>query len=483
MGFNVMGSEREARVSLTTDYLVIGAGASGMAFIDEILHGSKDNKIILVDTRAQAGGHWIDAYDFVSLHMPAGNYGVRSTALGTSVDDLSNKAQLLAYYGQLLKDFIASGRVQFYPMCKYQGNGTFVSMVEKDLHYAVTVRRKIVDTTILERTIPSTSPTPFELVGDVHLVPINSLCRLEKPWARYVIIGGGKTGTDAVLHLLKQNVAPARIVWVVPNDMWFVQRYTMRDQVRFMDKMEEHVLAAKNVADLHRRLEAAKIYHRLDKTVEPTKQRTSTITEAEVARLQKVKNVVRLGRIARIETNRIVFVGGEEIPTHPDTLHVNCTARDLQATHQAVFAGNTINIMSVHFPIYFSAGIIAALELKFPDDEEKKNSVFTALKSSCPLRPVDFLARISVVKDNERRLRECLGVEWFRGNRLSDLYHLTEEEYEQSRRGSGTRQQDVMDKLKALVEEGRKETAGEKCCSFARKFSTTEAMACNILTR
>ena len=101
--------------------------------------------------------------------------------------------------------------------------------------------------------------------------------------------------------------------------------------------------------------------------------------------------------------------------------------------------------MSVHFPIYFSAGIITALELKFPDDEEKKNSVFTVLKSSCPLRPVDFLARIYVVKDNERRLRECLGVEWFRGNRLSDLYHLTEEEYEQSRRGSGTRKQDVRD--------------------------------------
>ena len=119
-------------------------------------------------------------------------------------------------------------------ICQYIGNGAFTSLAQPGLEYGVTVRRKIVDTTILERTIPSTSTVPFELVGDVHLVPINALARLEKAWAKYVVIGGGKTGTDAVLHLLKLGVDPERIAWVAPNDMWYIQRYAMKEQVRWI---------------------------------------------------------------------------------------------------------------------------------------------------------------------------------------------------------------------------------------------------------
>ena len=107
---------------LKADYLVVGAGASGMAFVDEILQGSPDKTVVMVDKRAQAGGHWVDAYNFVSLHMPAGNYGVRSAPLGTSDDELSTKPQIVAYYDQLMKRFIASGRVRFYPMSQYQGS-------------------------------------------------------------------------------------------------------------------------------------------------------------------------------------------------------------------------------------------------------------------------------------------------------------------------------------------------------------------------
>ena len=58
-------------LQLTADYLVIGAGAMGMAFVDELIHSSKDVHVILVDKRNKPGGHWNDAYDFVQLHQPA----------------------------------------------------------------------------------------------------------------------------------------------------------------------------------------------------------------------------------------------------------------------------------------------------------------------------------------------------------------------------------------------------------------------------
>ncbi|HSS95242.1 MAG TPA: NAD(P)-binding protein, partial [Candidatus Dormibacteraeota bacterium] len=62
---------------IQTDYLVVGAGASGIAFADELLARSHDD-IVLVDRRHRPGGHWLDAYPFVRLHQPSAYYGVGS---------------------------------------------------------------------------------------------------------------------------------------------------------------------------------------------------------------------------------------------------------------------------------------------------------------------------------------------------------------------------------------------------------------------
>jgi len=68
---------------LETDYLVVGAGASGMAFVDSLLSHSTA-EVVLVDRRHRPGGHWLDAYPFVRLHQPSANYGVNSRPLGTN---------------------------------------------------------------------------------------------------------------------------------------------------------------------------------------------------------------------------------------------------------------------------------------------------------------------------------------------------------------------------------------------------------------
>ena len=122
---------------LECDYLVIGSGATGMAFVDEIIHNSRNIKVIPVDKRAKPGGHWVDAYPFVRLHQPAAWYGVNSKSLGNGGADLASKAQILAYYEQVIDELKSTGRLSYYPQCEYQGNGKFRSLLDENVRYDV----------------------------------------------------------------------------------------------------------------------------------------------------------------------------------------------------------------------------------------------------------------------------------------------------------------------------------------------------------
>ena len=66
--------------SLEVDYLVIGSGAMGLAFAD-VIATETNATIALVDKHDRPGGHWNDAYPFVTLHQPSAFYGVSSAEL------------------------------------------------------------------------------------------------------------------------------------------------------------------------------------------------------------------------------------------------------------------------------------------------------------------------------------------------------------------------------------------------------------------
>ena len=85
---------------LDTDYLILGAGAMGMAFADVILDEDPEARIVIVDRHANPGGHWNDVYPFVRLHQPAEFYGLNSTPLGHGGADLSSGAEIVAYFRQ-----------------------------------------------------------------------------------------------------------------------------------------------------------------------------------------------------------------------------------------------------------------------------------------------------------------------------------------------------------------------------------------------
>ena len=51
------------------DYLIVGAGATGLAFLEEVITSSRNLTAVLVDCRAGPGGHWLDSYSWVRLHQ------------------------------------------------------------------------------------------------------------------------------------------------------------------------------------------------------------------------------------------------------------------------------------------------------------------------------------------------------------------------------------------------------------------------------
>ena len=119
-------------MKLSTDYLIIGSGAMGMAFADVLVEESEAT-LIIVDKNSAPGGHWNFAYPFVALHQPAAFYGVSSRELSNGTIDtsgvnegyssLSSLPEIQSYFKAVMDEqFLPSGRVQYFPNCEYIGN-------------------------------------------------------------------------------------------------------------------------------------------------------------------------------------------------------------------------------------------------------------------------------------------------------------------------------------------------------------------------
>ncbi len=382
---------------ITADYLVIGAGAMGMAFTDVILTET-DATVVLIDRHGMPGGHWNDAYPFVRLHQPSSFYGVNSRRLGDDRKDtqglneglyeLASGAEVLTYFDQVMnQQFLPSGRVRYFPMCNYTGDrisddgavGSFVSTVSGE-EFEVAVGTKIVDATYMNVTVPSVRPPAYEVAEGVRCAPLNDLPRIAQPADGYVVVGAGKTGVDACLWLLANGVAPDDISWIMPRDSWLLDRAQVQPgdffeitAQRFVDQFR-HIAESTSVDDVFVRLEAAGLLLRIDTDVRPTMYRCSTVTVAELEQLRRITSVIRMGRVKRIEADRIVLDEGS-IPTTPDTFHVDCTADGLERRPpKPIFDGSHMTLQTVrHCQQVFSAAFIAHVEATYGDDQAKND--------------------------------------------------------------------------------------------------------------
>ncbi|MEL6284867.1 MAG: NAD(P)-binding protein [Pseudomonadota bacterium] len=378
---------------MQTDYLIIGAGAQGLIFADELLTHS-DADIVLVDRRDRVGGHWNDAYGFVRLHQPSAYYGVGSKALGR--DQIETKGlneglfeqatglEVLSYFEDVFRNrMLASGRVRFLPLHDYAGDWQEDHRLTSLANGQVTnvqVNRAIVDTGwygvqtpeshvpsfSIEKGTPFTTPKrlPTDLPGHGHVA----------------ILGGGKTSMDVVIWLIERGVSPDAINWVRPRDSWLTNREVAQPgdagYLRLVQSQANRIAAsveATSVEDLYVQMERRDELFRIDPAAFPTMFHGATISRGELDVLWKVKTVIGGQRVTALRSGHMETTKGEHaVPM--DTLFVDCTARAFNFQRPApVFDGKRITPKVIRDGLVsLSAAAIAYIEATY-DDQDQKN--------------------------------------------------------------------------------------------------------------
>lgn len=360
---------------LETDYLVVGAGATGLVFTD-VMVAESDREVLLVDRRSGPGGHWNDAYPFVQLHQPSITYGVPSLPLGQGrvVEGQQERAtgpEVLAHLQRALDEvLLPSGRVRFLPGTDATLSGPpRLTDLATGTTVDVVVRRKVVDATRLAGDVPATAVPSYTVTSGARWVRVGDLPEAAPGATTYCVIGAGKTGMDACLWLLEHGVEPDAITWVRPRDMWLLDRASVQPLGEVGSVFEgvgldlEALSMATSMEGLFARLEETGRLLRLDGDVVPTGFRCAIVDQVELSRLRSLRRVVRKGHVLRVEPDGLSLEQGE-VPLAPGTLVVDCSARGLSAFPPVpVFSADRIVLQTVRMcSPTFSAALCAWAE-------------------------------------------------------------------------------------------------------------------------
>lgn len=428
---------------ITTDYLVVGAGAVGLAFVDTLIDQC-DADVVIVDRHGKPGGHWNDAYSFVALHQPSAFYGVNSMPLGSGRKDshgvnaglyeLASGPEVAGYFDAVMRQkLLASGRVRYFPMADYLGGGRFRSLLSGD-ETMVDVRRRTVDATYFGTTVPSTHTPKFKIGDGVRVVPPNALPGLwmeqgPRP-SHYVILGAGKTAMDAGVWLLASGARPDMISWVVPRDSWVINRRTTQPGLEFFEdvfggqvaQMEAFATAA-SIDAIFEALEAAGVMFRIDPRVRPSMFHYATISAGEVDELRRISNVVRKGRVQSIERGLMRLDGGDHAVSD-DTLYIDSTASAVeQRPLIPIFQDGLITPQLVRVPQpAFSAALVAYVEINY-DDEATKNRLCAPVPLPHDMRDYPRASLVNLTNQFQWMQDKALS-RWIRDSRLDGFGKL-----------------------------------------------------------
>ena len=437
--------------TLETDYVIVGSGAVGMAFADELLLQSEDINIVIIDRFAKPGGHWNVAYPFVTLHQPSTFYGVSSkelsqglrdkVGLNKGLGDLASGSAILAYFDDVMKHtFLPSGRVKYFPLCSVDqpldtddiqtGELIFQHHLSGEIYRVKAA--KIVDATYLKTNVPSTHSPNFTIEDGVNFIPLNDLPQITTPPEGFVVIGGGKTGIDAILFLLENHVDPEKITWIKSRDAWLLNREnTQPTEDFFFNTMEtqaaqfEALAQARDKDDMFDRLHACGYFLQLDPHVRPTMFHGATISPAELEELRRVKNIVRKGRVSHVGKDEISLKNGT-LPTSPKHVHIDCSASAITEAHvKPVFRGRLITPQTVRsYQPVFSAAFIAMIESTFETEADKNK--YTQVVP-LPDTENDFLHMTAGFMMNQYLWGQTPVIrDWMRQNRLDGFSKLVE---------------------------------------------------------
>ena len=391
---------RSNEVLIDCDYLVVGAGASSLAFLDTLLTELPETKVILIDKKKIPGGHWVDAYGYVRLHHPSIVYGLASRQLeGNWLKCMltkftlpfmyrSNKNEIVDYFGGFVDDKVASGQVDFYPNSVYDFNGNksgkdgihCFSSVDGSVSYKVKVHSKLVDGTRGECMIPHDCPLPFPVDEGVCVMTPNQIydtiqanddSAMLLQNKQYVVLGAGKTGMDCIVYLQSVlKIDPSQIAWVISQDVWMLTP-TFESTPWVWPKY----LAVHSGDQVKAALELEKkgLFTRLDETILPSVFRYPVIQPHHLELLRNIKNIIRRGRATAIRRNEgsvTVDFGSNHSPwvsPSEDCVFVHATSPGLfndKDKSEPLFASSGKIILDYIFapPIGFMYSCMAKLE-------------------------------------------------------------------------------------------------------------------------
>ena len=367
------------------DYLVVGAGAMGMGFVDALIDHA-DVRVAMVERRDGVGGHWRHAYPFVRLHQSSTFYGVASRVLAdgrlqttgpeAGLHERADKKTICAYYEQVLAErMVGSGRVEFFPGCDFVGGRAFVSL-ESGERFEVPDRCRVVDARYLAPDIPAELPPKFEVAEGARVIPVNDLPAWEGTTSQYVIVGSGKTATDSCVWLLGLGVDPDAICWVRPRDPWMLNRALIQpDPLIYLGMVAEMMrlaAEARSLPELFGQLEDAGIMLRIDQSVTPTMAKAPTLGLWELDLLRSITHVVRRCHIRVARRGRLDLEEGS-VALADDALVVNCAADGLKNPPLVpIWRSEVITLQPIRagFPC-LGAALAGYVEATRVDDAEK----------------------------------------------------------------------------------------------------------------
>jgi NAD(P)-binding Rossmann-like domain len=422
--------------TLEADYLVVGAGAMGLAFIDTLISESNAT-VVVVDRNDRPGGHWTTAYPFVRLHQPSAYYGVNSRNLGTDTIDqdglnagyyeLASGAEVCAYFDAVMRQhLLPTGRVTYLPMSEYLGDGRIRTLAGDEI--GVTAGRVV--TSHVEIVVPSMR-SPSYAVDGVDCVPPNDLPRIREARNRYVVVGAGKTAMDACTWLLRHGIPAQRLTWIKPRDSWILDRAAVQPGSQFAKRVLRDfssqlaaVHEAESLPDLFDRLETKGCLMRIDQSVEPTMYRCAILSQAELDALRGIDDVVRLGHIKSIEPGRITLEGGTR-DIEDSALYIDCTADGFaHRDPTTVFTDDHISLQAVRTcQPAFSAAVIGHVEATYPDDDTR--NAFCG-PVPYPREPMDWLRMMLAFNKNQLQwFSDPDMMAWVDASRLNVLHHVS----------------------------------------------------------
>ncbi len=224
----------EARDLRRCDVCIVGAGYAGLnALVVASRYLSADQRVLLVDRHARAGGMWVDTYAYVRLHQPHRMFTAADVRwqLDADPEHLATRTEVLDQMQHCLDE--ARARVTVEECFGWD----FVS--EEEVEDRVLVRctdqdgRPVVVETdrLIKAFGHDVAPNPpLELSSArVRSVSPDQDDRMREVFADdspVWIVGGGKTGMDTAFALLSRD-PDRKVKLVAGSGTWFLNRDRM----------------------------------------------------------------------------------------------------------------------------------------------------------------------------------------------------------------------------------------------------------------